>query len=108
MSHEALVKNMLNSWVLPIPQRNMTFSCPDSPTAPVFFNATSFLQLPGVAGGGVVSVGFQFRTWNEAGLLLYSVLAEGVLEVTLRDGKVTAVVGTAGHRNAQVNLSTGM
>ncbi|XP_062841323.1 contactin-associated protein-like 2a [Trichomycterus rosablanca] len=87
--------------------RNMTFSCLDSPTSPVFFNATSFLQLPGRRGHGVVSVGFQFRTWNANGLLLFSALAEGALEVTLRDGRVAAHVDTAQQKNPRVDVSTG-
>uniref|UniRef100_A0A3P8QSK1 Contactin associated protein 2 n=1 Tax=Astatotilapia calliptera TaxID=8154 RepID=A0A3P8QSK1_ASTCA len=57
-------------------------------TFPVFFNATSFLQLPGRANHNTVSVGFQFRTWNPHGLLLFSNLDDGTLEISLEDGKV--------------------
>uniref|UniRef100_A0A672HAL2 Contactin associated protein 2 n=1 Tax=Salarias fasciatus TaxID=181472 RepID=A0A672HAL2_SALFA len=69
--------------------RNLTFSCVETHTFPVFFNATSFLQLPGRANHNAVSVGFQFRTWNSDGLLLFSNLDDGTLEVSLEDGKIT-------------------
>uniref|UniRef100_A0A8C4GYN5 Contactin associated protein 2 n=1 Tax=Dicentrarchus labrax TaxID=13489 RepID=A0A8C4GYN5_DICLA len=52
--------------------RNLSFSCVETHTFPVFFNATSFLQLPGRANHNTISVSFQFRTWNPDGLLLFS------------------------------------
>uniref|UniRef100_A0A8C8DYZ2 Contactin associated protein 2 n=1 Tax=Oryzias sinensis TaxID=183150 RepID=A0A8C8DYZ2_9TELE len=68
--------------------RNLSFSCVETHTFPVFFNASSFLQLPGRASHNMVSVGFQFRTWNPDGLLLFSNLDEGTLEISLLDGKI--------------------
>uniref|UniRef100_A0A8D0D7J1 Contactin associated protein like 3 n=1 Tax=Sander lucioperca TaxID=283035 RepID=A0A8D0D7J1_SANLU len=57
-----------------IQQGNVTFSCAESLSVAVTFpGPQSFLQLPGAAGASSsegVSVGFQFRTWNKAGLLL--------------------------------------
>ena len=38
--------------------------------AVTFPGPQSFLQLPRASASVGVSVGFQFRTWNEAGLLL--------------------------------------
>lgn len=78
-------------------QRNLTFSCVETHSFPVFFNATSFLQLPGRAGHNVISLSFQFRTWNADGLLLFSNLDDGTLEISLEDGKVAA----------HVNVTTG-
>uniref|UniRef100_A0A8C3G697 Contactin associated protein like 3 n=1 Tax=Cyclopterus lumpus TaxID=8103 RepID=A0A8C3G697_CYCLU len=52
---------------------NVTFSCAESVFVAVTFpGPQSFLQLPGAraSSSGGVSVGFQFRTWNKAGLLL--------------------------------------
>ncbi|XP_076014929.1 contactin-associated protein-like 4 [Genypterus blacodes] len=47
---------------------NVTFSCAEPvPVAVTFPGPRSFLQLPGDMAS---SVAFQFRTWNEAGLLL--------------------------------------
>lgn len=54
-------------------QGNVTFSCAEPIfVAMTFTGPQSFLCLPGVAEPSSmgVSVGLQFRTWNEAGLLL--------------------------------------
>uniref|UniRef100_A0A3Q3S3R8 Contactin-associated protein-like 4 n=1 Tax=Mastacembelus armatus TaxID=205130 RepID=A0A3Q3S3R8_9TELE len=52
---------------------NVTFSCAEPVSVAVTFpGPQSFLQLPGgmASSSGDWSVGFQFRTWNKAGLLL--------------------------------------
>uniref|UniRef100_A0A3B4ZU58 Contactin-associated protein-like 4 n=1 Tax=Stegastes partitus TaxID=144197 RepID=A0A3B4ZU58_9TELE len=52
---------------------NVTFSCAEPVSVAVTFTGPqSFLQLPGATASspGGVSLGFQFRTWNKAGLLL--------------------------------------
>uniref|UniRef100_A0AAR2LU95 Contactin associated protein 2 n=1 Tax=Pygocentrus nattereri TaxID=42514 RepID=A0AAR2LU95_PYGNA len=87
--------------------RNLTFSCVDSHTFPVFFNATSFLQLSGRREHNMVSVGFQFRTWNPNGLLLFSSLADGMLEIALNDGKVTAHINVTQQKNSRVDIASG-
>uniref|UniRef100_A0A4W4EGY7 Contactin associated protein family member 5b n=1 Tax=Electrophorus electricus TaxID=8005 RepID=A0A4W4EGY7_ELEEL len=52
---------------------NVTFSCSGSSAVSATFLSSrrSFLQLPG-AGDPAWSVSFQFRTWNDAGMLLWS------------------------------------
>ncbi|KAM9789461.1 contactin-associated protein-like 4 [Neosynchiropus ocellatus] len=56
---------------------NVTFSCSEPVSvAATFPGPQSFLQLPADTGSGV-SVGFQFRTWNDEGLLLTFNLPEG-------------------------------
>uniref|UniRef100_A0A671MS14 Contactin-associated protein-like 2 n=1 Tax=Sinocyclocheilus anshuiensis TaxID=1608454 RepID=A0A671MS14_9TELE len=87
--------------------RNLTFSCVDTHTFPVFFNSTSFLQLPGRRDHNMVSVGFQFRTWNPSGLLLFSSLADGMLELALNDGKVTAHINVTQQKNMRVDIASG-
>uniref|UniRef100_A0A8C2AYR5 Contactin associated protein 2 n=1 Tax=Cyprinus carpio TaxID=7962 RepID=A0A8C2AYR5_CYPCA len=87
--------------------RNLTFSCVDTHTFPVFFNDTSFLQLPGRRDHNMVSVGFQFRTWNPSGLLLFSSLADGMLELALNNGKVTAHINITQQKNMHVDISSG-
>ncbi|CAN9506159.1 unnamed protein product [Ophioblennius macclurei] len=88
--------------------RNLTFSCMETHTFPVFFNATSFLQLPGRANHNTVSVGFQFRTWNSDGLLLFSNLDDGTLEVSLEDGKIAVHVNvTTAAKHYRVDLTSG-
>uniref|UniRef100_A0A8C6SPA7 Contactin associated protein 2 n=1 Tax=Neogobius melanostomus TaxID=47308 RepID=A0A8C6SPA7_9GOBI len=88
--------------------RNLSFSCVETHTFPVFFNASSFLQLPGRANHNVVSVGFQFRTWNPDGLLLFSNLDDGILEISLEEGKVIVHINvTTATKNYRVDLSSG-
>ncbi|KAG7317659.1 hypothetical protein KOW79_018694 [Hemibagrus wyckioides] len=87
--------------------RNLTFSCVESHTFPVSFNATSFLQLPGRRETNMVSVSFQFRTWNSNGLLVFSSLADGMLELTLKDGKVTAHISIQQQKNLGVDMTSG-
>uniref|UniRef100_A0A8C1F1G6 Contactin associated protein 2b n=1 Tax=Cyprinus carpio carpio TaxID=630221 RepID=A0A8C1F1G6_CYPCA len=69
--------------------RNLTFSCTESRTFPAFFNSTSSLQLPGRTDADTVSVRLQFRTWNPSGLLFFTPLMPGGVEVSLVEGKVT-------------------
>ncbi|KAM8732065.1 contactin-associated protein-like 2a [Acanthopagrus schlegelii] len=88
--------------------RNLSFSCVETHTFPVFFNATSFLQLPGRANHNTVSVSFQFRTWNPDGLLLFSNLDDGTLEISLEDSKVVVHINvTRTISNNRVDLSSG-
>lgn len=114
-----LFTNQLSSYHLTLPlsvffsksvsqQRNLSFSCVETHTFPVFFNATSFLQLPGRANHNTLSVGFQFRTWNPDGLLLFSNLDDGTLEISLEDSKITVRINaTKSARNYRVDLSSG-
>ncbi|XP_068565864.1 contactin-associated protein-like 2a [Cebidichthys violaceus] len=88
--------------------RNLSFSCVETHTFPVFFNATSFLQLPGRANHNTISVSFQFRTWNPDGLLFFSNLDDGTLEISLEDSKVAVHINvTKATRNNRVDLSSG-
>ncbi|KAL6103779.1 cntnap4 [Pungitius sinensis] len=59
---------------------NVTFSCAESVSVAVTFpGPQSFLRLPWATSSPSegASVGFQFRTWNDAGLLLTFDLPEG-------------------------------
>uniref|UniRef100_A0A674E0I1 Contactin associated protein 2 n=1 Tax=Salmo trutta TaxID=8032 RepID=A0A674E0I1_SALTR len=87
--------------------RNLSFSCVESHSFTVFFNATSFLQLPGRANQDVVSLGFQFRTWNADGLLLFSNLDDGTLEIALDDGKVGVHFNVTQMKNTRIDISSG-
>ncbi|XP_031439933.1 contactin-associated protein-like 2a isoform X2 [Clupea harengus] len=87
--------------------RNLSFSCVESHTFPVFFNATSFLQLPGRREHNMVSVGFQFRTWNPNGLLLFSALADGMLELVLIEGKVSVHINATQKKSTEIDMSSG-
>ncbi|KAG9355958.1 hypothetical protein JZ751_000802 [Albula glossodonta] len=87
--------------------RNLTFSCVEPHTFPVFFNATSYVQLPGRSDYNMISVSFQFRTWNPSGLLMYSALADGMLEVALTEGKVSVHINVTGKKNTRIDISSG-
>uniref|UniRef100_A0A8C6MEU5 Contactin associated protein 2 n=1 Tax=Nothobranchius furzeri TaxID=105023 RepID=A0A8C6MEU5_NOTFU len=88
--------------------RNLSFTCVEAHTFPVFFNTTSFLQLPGRANHDTASVSFQFRTWNPDGLLLFSNLDDGTLEVSLDDGRITVHINVSkAGRNYLVDLLSG-
>ncbi|XP_036277629.1 contactin-associated protein-like 5 [Pipistrellus kuhlii] len=58
---------------------NVTFSCSEPHIVPITFvnSSGSYLLLPGTPNIDGLSVGFQFRTWNEEGLLLSTELSEG-------------------------------
>ncbi|KAK5889491.1 hypothetical protein CesoFtcFv8_015492 [Champsocephalus esox] len=84
------------------PMGNVTFSCAESVSVAVTFpGPQSFLQLPGAtasSSSGGVSVGFQFRTWNKAGLLLTFDLPQGggVAWLYLSEARVRLQVHKAG------------
>ncbi|XP_069312723.1 contactin-associated protein-like 4 isoform X5 [Eulemur rufifrons] len=70
---------------------NVSFSCSQPQSMPVtFLSSRSYLALPGSSGEDEVSATFQFRTWNKAGLLLFSELqlVSGGLLLILNDGKL--------------------
>uniref|UniRef100_A0A3Q0QU13 Contactin associated protein like 3 n=1 Tax=Amphilophus citrinellus TaxID=61819 RepID=A0A3Q0QU13_AMPCI len=69
---------------------NVTFSCAEPVSIALTFpGPQSFLQLPGTTTSSLdgVSVGFQFRTWNRAGLLLtFGLLQKGGLSPAFSPG----------------------
>ncbi|XP_047444434.1 contactin-associated protein-like 2b isoform X2 [Mugil cephalus] len=87
--------------------RNLTFSCAESNSFPVFFNSTSFLQLPGQSDSDTVSVSLSFRTWNPSGLLMFTALADGWLEVGLTEGKVTVYINVTQKKSTHITISSG-
>uniref|UniRef100_A0A8K9X300 Contactin associated protein 2b n=1 Tax=Oncorhynchus mykiss TaxID=8022 RepID=A0A8K9X300_ONCMY len=87
--------------------RNLTFSCSETHSFPLFFNATSFLRLPGLSDSDTLSVSLSFRTWNPSGLLLYTALADGVVEVGLTEGKVTVYINVTQKKNMRSGLNDG-
>uniref|UniRef100_A0A668A7A0 Contactin associated protein 2 n=1 Tax=Myripristis murdjan TaxID=586833 RepID=A0A668A7A0_9TELE len=87
--------------------RNLTFSCAESQSFPVFFNSSSFLQLPGQSDSDTLSVSLSFRTWNPSGLLMFTALSDGVVEIRLTDGKVTVHINATQWNNARIDISSG-
>ncbi|KAM6919149.1 contactin-associated protein-like 2 [Xenentodon cancila] len=87
--------------------RNLTFSCAESNFFPVFFNSSSFLRLPGQSGGDTLSVSLAFRTWNPNGLLMFTELADGWVELGLAEGKVTVYMNVTHKKNTRIEISSG-
>ncbi|XP_070622913.1 contactin-associated protein-like 2 [Erythrolamprus reginae] len=88
---------------------NLSFSCVEPHTVPVFFNATSFLEVPGHPNRELFSVSFQFRTWNPNGVLLFSNFAEGLgsIYIDLTEGKVNVRINVTGVKKNKINISSG-
>lgn len=82
-------------------QGNVTFSCDEPVSVAVTFpGPQSFLQLPGATthSSGGTAVGFQFRTWNQAGLLLTFALPQegGVAWLYLSEARLRLQIHRAG------------
>ncbi|XP_061587826.1 contactin-associated protein-like 4 isoform X1 [Cololabis saira] len=89
---------------------NVTFSCAESVSiAATFLGPRSFLQLPGAMASfsGGVTVVFQFRTWNKAGLLLTFDLPqqEGVVWLSLSEARLRLQIHKGGR--ALLELAAG-
>uniref|UniRef100_A0A8D3A351 Contactin associated protein like 3 n=1 Tax=Scophthalmus maximus TaxID=52904 RepID=A0A8D3A351_SCOMX len=89
---------------------DVTFSCAEPVSVAVTFpGPQSFLQLPGAmaSASAGVSVGFQFRTWNEAGLLLTFDLPQegGVVWLYLSEARLQLQIHKDG--KALLELSAG-
>ncbi|XP_017902317.1 PREDICTED: contactin-associated protein-like 2 [Capra hircus] len=88
---------------------NLSFSCVEPYTVPVFFNATSYLEVPGRLHQDLFSVSFQFRTWNPNGLLLFSHFADnlGNVEIDLTESKVGVHINVTQTKMNQIDISSG-
>ncbi|TWW73428.1 contactin-associated protein-like 2b [Takifugu flavidus] len=86
---------------------NLTFSCAESNSFSVFFNSTSFVKLPGQSDSDTLSVSLSFRTWNPSGLLMFTTLADGWVEVDLSEGKVIVYVTLTEKKNMRIDISSG-
>uniref|UniRef100_A0A672JQQ9 Contactin associated protein like 3 n=1 Tax=Salarias fasciatus TaxID=181472 RepID=A0A672JQQ9_SALFA len=90
---------------------NVTFSCAEPLSVAVTFTGPqSFLQLPGTttsSSSAGVSIGFQFRTWDKAGLLLTFDLPQhgGVVWLYLSQARLRLQIHKAG--KALLELSAG-
>ncbi|XP_042187664.1 contactin-associated protein-like 2 isoform X2 [Callorhinchus milii] len=88
---------------------NLSFTCVEPHAVPVFFNSSSYLQLPGRMNQDVFSVSFMFRTWNPNGLLLFSHFAAsyGMVEIDLSEGKVSINVSINQTKMSSIEISAG-
>ncbi|XP_069067610.1 contactin-associated protein-like 2 isoform X2 [Pleurodeles waltl] len=88
---------------------NISFSCEESHSVSVFFNATSYLIAPGLPNMDVFTVNFHFRTWNPNGLLLLSSFADdlGNVEIALTEGKISTHINVTQTKINQIDISSG-
>nr|XP_051703238.1 contactin-associated protein-like 4 isoform X2 [Oryctolagus cuniculus] len=90
---------------------NVSFSCSQPQSMPVtFLSSRSYLALPGSSREDEVSVTFQFRTWNKAGLLLFSELelVSGGLLLVLSDGKLKLELQQPGKLPSDITAGAGL
>ncbi|XP_045389993.1 contactin-associated protein-like 4 isoform X6 [Lemur catta] len=90
---------------------NVSFSCSQPQSMPVtFLSSRSYLALPGFSGEDEVSAAFQFRTWNKAGLLLFSELqlVSGGLLLILNDGKLKLNLYQPGKLPSDITAGAGL
>ncbi|XP_069504410.1 contactin-associated protein-like 2 isoform X2 [Ambystoma mexicanum] len=88
---------------------NISFSCVESHSVAVFFNATSYLIAPGLLNKDLLAVNFHFRTWNPSGLLLFSSFADalGNVEIDLAEGKISVHMNVTLPRINHIDVSSG-
>ncbi|XP_009953312.1 PREDICTED: contactin-associated protein-like 2, partial [Leptosomus discolor] len=87
---------------------NLSFSCVEPHTVPVFFNATSYLEVPGRPSQDLFSVSFLFRTWNPNGLLVFSNFADdlGNVEININEGKVSVHINVTQLKKNRIDISS--
>ncbi|XP_029445441.1 contactin-associated protein-like 2 [Rhinatrema bivittatum] len=87
---------------------NLSFSCVEPHSVPVFFNATSYLEVPGRPNLDEFSVSFHFRTWNPSGLLFRSLLeGQQNVEIDLIEGKISVHIGITQINKNRIDISSG-
>lgn len=91
-------------------QGNVTFACSEPPITPITFDSfnSSYLLLPGIPQLDGLSVSFQFRTWNEDGLLLSTELSEdsGSLLLYLHHGRLALIIQKASEKYVALSAGT--
>uniref|UniRef100_A0A096NF05 Contactin associated protein family member 4 n=1 Tax=Papio anubis TaxID=9555 RepID=A0A096NF05_PAPAN len=90
---------------------NVSFSCSQPQSMPVtFLSSRSYLALPDFSGEEEVSATFQFRTWNKAGLLLFSELqlVSGSILLFLSDGKLKLNLYQPGKLPSDITAGVGL
>ncbi|CAH7058248.1 Cntnap4 [Phodopus roborovskii] len=90
---------------------NTSFSCSQPQSVPLTFLSTrSYLVLSASSKEEAVSVSFQFRTWNKAGLLLFCELqlVSGGLLLLLSDGKLKLNLHQPGKSPNDITAGAGL
>ncbi|KAM6176571.1 contactin-associated protein-like 4 isoform 4-T4 [Erethizon dorsatum] len=90
---------------------NVSFSCSQPQSVPLtFLSSRSYLALSTFSRNDEISVSFQFRTWNKAGLLLFSELhlISGGLLLLLSDGKLKLNLQPSGKLPSDITAGGGL
>uniref|UniRef100_A0A1B0GWV0 Contactin associated protein-like 5A n=1 Tax=Rattus norvegicus TaxID=10116 RepID=A0A1B0GWV0_RAT len=91
---------------------NVTFSCSEPQIVPITFvnSRSSYLMLPGTPQIDGLSVSFQFRTWNEDGLLLSTELSEGsgTLLLILEGGTLRLLIKKVAGHGTEIKTGSGL
>ncbi|NP_001041338.2 contactin-associated protein like 5-2 precursor [Rattus norvegicus] len=91
---------------------NVTFSCSEPQIVPITFvnSRSSYLLLPGTPRIDGLSVSFQFRTWNEDGLLLSTELSEssGTLLLILEGGTLRLLIKKVAGHGTEIITGSGL
>ncbi|KAG3256818.1 contactin associated protein like 4, transcript variant X1 [Ictidomys tridecemlineatus] len=90
---------------------NVSFSCSQPQWVPLtFLSSRSYLALPTSPREEEISASFQFRTWNKAGLLLFSELqlVSGGLLLLLSDGKLKLNLLRQGKLPSDITAGAGL
>nr|BAC35446.1 unnamed protein product [Mus musculus] len=90
---------------------NASFSCSQPQSMPLtFLSPRSYLVLPASTKEEAISASFQFRTWNKAGLLLFSELqlVSGSLLLLLSDGKLKLTLYQPGKSPSDITAGAGL
>ncbi|XP_048211046.1 contactin-associated protein-like 4 isoform X2 [Perognathus longimembris pacificus] len=90
---------------------NVSFICSQPQSVPLtFLSSRSYLILPVSSGEEGISASFQFRTWNAAGLLLFSELqvVSGSLLLLLSDGQLKLNLHQPGKLPSDITAGAGL
>ncbi|GAB1301266.1 Contactin-associated protein like 5-1 [Apodemus speciosus] len=91
---------------------NVTFSCSEPQIVPITFvnSRSSYLLLPGTPQIDGLSVSFQFRTWNEEGLLLSTELSEssGTLLLIMEGGTLRLLIKKVAGQGTEIITGSGL
>ncbi|XP_068275042.1 contactin-associated protein 1 [Nyctibius grandis] len=78
--------------------------CQDQLTTPLTFaGINNYVRVPGIPRRNRLAVSFRFRSWDTAGLLLYTSFADrlGSLEVVLSEGQVNVSITQPGKKKLE-------
>lgn len=86
------------------PQGSVGHYCQDQLNNPITFaGINNYVRVPGIPRRNRLAVSFRFRSWDTAGLLLYTSFADrlGSLEVVLSEGQINVSIAQPGKKKLE-------